>query len=91
MREKGWKGSRGEPGRVDVESSTLRTILDEFTVAGRQEQRVSHLNCPGQLMPESSPEQDPQGQMRAPPWTNPLEPLGPSCPLWRLETRFPLN
>jgi hypothetical protein len=56
MREKEWKRSEGEPGRVDAESSTLHKILDEFTVAGRPEQRGSDLNCPGQLMPESSPE-----------------------------------
>ena len=55
-REKERKGSEGESGRADVESSTLRTILDEFTVEGRPEQRGSDLNCLGQLMPESSPE-----------------------------------
>jgi hypothetical protein len=54
MREKERKGFEGEPGRADVESSTLLTILDEFTVGGRLEQRGSDLNCPGQLMPESS-------------------------------------
>lgn len=34
MSEKEWKGFEGEPGRVDVESSTLRTILNEFTKEG---------------------------------------------------------
>ena len=56
MKEKERKGSEGEPGRVDVEPSTLRTILDEFIVEGRPEQRGSDLNCLGHLMPESSPE-----------------------------------
>ena len=91
MREKEWKRSEGEPGRVDAESSTLRKILDEFTLEGRPEQRGSDLNRPGHLMPESSPEQDLQGQMRAPPWTNPLELRGSSYPLRRSELRFPLN
>jgi hypothetical protein len=50
MREKGWKSSEGEPRRVDVESSTLRTILDGFTVVERLEQRGSYLNCFGQLV-----------------------------------------
>jgi len=49
-REKGWKSSDGEPRRVDVESSTLRTILDGFTVVERLEQRGSDLNCSGQLV-----------------------------------------
>jgi hypothetical protein len=47
MREKERKGSEGEPGRADVESSTLRTILDESTVEERPEQRGSDQNCPG--------------------------------------------
>ena len=34
MREKERKGFDGEAGRVDDELSTLRTILDEFTVEG---------------------------------------------------------
>ncbi len=50
MREKERKGFGGEPGRVDVESSTLRTILDEFILEGRLEQRVFDLNCPGRQM-----------------------------------------
>ena len=50
MREKERKDFGGEPGRVDVESSTLRTILDEFILEGRLEQRVFDLNCPGRQM-----------------------------------------
>ena len=91
MREKGRKRSEGKPGRVDVESSTLRTILDEFTVEGRPERRGSDLTCPGPLMPESSPKQDPQGQLRTPPWTNLLELLEWSGPLRGPRFRFRLN
>src|SRR5207249_11179238 len=73
------KSSEGESERVDVESSTLRTILDEFTVAGRQEQRVSHPNCPAPLTPGSLPKQDSQGGIRVPLLASPLEPRDPGA------------
>ena len=91
MREEEQKDSEGEPGGLTLNRQPSARYSNEFTVAERPEQRGSDLICPGQLMPESSPEQDLQSQMRAPPWTNPLEPLGPSYPLRRSELRFPLN
>jgi hypothetical protein len=91
MRGEERNGFAGEPGRVDDSTSTLRTMLDEFTVAGRLAQEDSDLNCPGRLVPESLPVQELLGQMRAPPWVNPLEPRGSAYPLRRAELRFPRN
>src|SRR2546423_14918012 len=47
------KSSEGESERVDVESSTLRTILDEFTVAGRQGQTGFLPHYPASLKNEA--------------------------------------
>ena len=65
--------------------------LDEFTVGGQPEEREPDRNCLGQLMPNSLPKQGSREQMRALPWTNPLEPPEPSGPLRGSELRFPLN
>src|SRR5256885_15878314 len=76
------KSSEGDSERVDVESSTLRTILDEFTVAGRQEQGGSYPNFPSPPTPEALPKQELPGEMRGPPWSKQFEALGTSaCPL----------
>jgi hypothetical protein len=55
MRGEERKYSEGEPQRVDVESSALCTIHEEFIVAGPPEQQGAYLNCPGQLRTELLP------------------------------------